>query len=41
MIYYVRYRPNEFWMLVLYAKTRQEVVPAHVLKRLREAFEND
>lgn len=41
VIYYVRYRPNEFWMLALYAKTRQEVVPAHVLKRLREAFEND
>jgi hypothetical protein len=41
VIYYVRYRPNEFWMLALYAKTRREIVPAHVLKRLREAFEND
>ncbi len=41
VIYYVRYRPNEFWMLALYAKTRQEIVPAHVLKRPREAFEND
>jgi hypothetical protein len=41
VIYYVRYRPNEFWMLALYAKTRRETVPSHVLKRLREAFEND
>jgi hypothetical protein len=22
VIYYVRYRPNEFWMLTLYAKTK-------------------
>ena len=41
VIYYVRYWPNEFWMLALYAKTRRETVPAHVLKRLREAFEID
>ena len=41
VIYYVRYRPNEFWMLALYAKTRRETVPAHMLKRLREAFGND
>jgi len=41
VIYYVRYRPNEFWMLALYAKTRREIVPARVLRRLREAFEDD
>jgi hypothetical protein len=39
VIYFVRYRPNEFWMLTLYAKTRQENVPAHILKQLKEAFE--
>jgi len=28
-------------MLALYAKAEGETVPAHVLKRLREAFGND
>jgi hypothetical protein len=40
VIYYVRYQPNEFWMLTLYAKAKQENVPAHILKRLKEVFEN-
>ncbi len=38
IIYYVRYRPNEFWMLTLYAKAKRENVPAHVLKQLLEVF---
>ena len=38
IIYFVRYRPNEFWMLTLYAKARRENVPAHILKQLVEAF---
>ena len=38
MIYYVRYQPNEFWMLTLYAKAKQENVPAHILKQLKEVF---
>jgi hypothetical protein len=38
LIYFVQYRPNEFWMLTLYAKTKQENVPAHILKKLKEAF---
>ena len=41
MIYYVRYRPNQFWMLTLYAKRKQESIPAHVLQQLKEAFEHD
>jgi hypothetical protein len=41
VIYYVRYQPNEFWMLALYAKTKQENAPANILRRLKEAFEND
>jgi hypothetical protein len=41
VIYYVRYRPNEFWMLNLYAKAKQENVPAHVLKQLKETFEHE
>lgn len=40
VIYYVRYQPNEFWLLTLYAKAKQENAPANLLKRLKEAFEN-
>ena len=39
VIYFVRYLPNEFWMLTAYAKGRQGNVPAHILKQLKEAFE--
>lgn len=38
VIYFVRYQPNEFWMLTLYAKAKREDVPAHILKQLLEAF---
>jgi hypothetical protein len=38
IIYYVRSKPNECWMLTLYAKAKRENVPAHVLKQLLEAF---
>jgi hypothetical protein len=41
VICFVRYLPNEFWMLTLYAKTKQENAPAHILRRLKEAFEHD
>ena len=41
MIYFVRYHPSEFWMLALYTKAKQENVPAHILKRLKEEFERD
>lgn len=38
VIYYVRYKPNEFWMLALYAKAKNDNVPGHILKKLLEAF---
>jgi hypothetical protein len=38
VIYFVRYQPNEFWMLTLYAKAKREDVPAHILRQLLEAF---
>jgi hypothetical protein len=41
VIYFVRYQPNEFWMLTSCAKAMQENVPAHILKQLKEAFEDD
>jgi hypothetical protein len=39
VIYFVRYQPNEFWLLTLYAKANQENIPAHILRQLKEAFE--
>ena len=41
VIYFVRYRPNEFRMLTLYAKARRENAPAHILKRLKEEFQDE
>ena len=41
VIYFLRYQPNEFWMLALYAKTSRENVPAHILKQLKEAFRDE
>jgi hypothetical protein len=41
VIYFVRYGPNEFWMLTLYAKAKQENVPAHTLRALKKEFENE
>jgi len=40
VIYFVRFEPNEFWMLSLYAKAKQDNVPGHILKHLLEAFRN-
>ncbi len=40
VIYFVCYQPYEFWMLTLYAKAKQEDVPGHILKQLKEAFEH-
>ena len=41
IIYFVRYRPDEFWMLTLYAKAKRENIPAHILKQLLEAFSDE
>ena len=41
IIYFVRYRPDEFWMLTLYAKAKRENIPAHILKQLLEVFRDE
>jgi len=41
IIYYVRYKPNEFWMLTLYAKAKRENIPARILRQLLEVFRDD
>jgi len=38
VIHFVRYEPNEFWMLAIYAKAKRDDVPAHILKQLLEEF---
>jgi hypothetical protein len=40
VIYFVRYSPNEFWMLTVYAKAKHDNIPAHILNQLLEAFRN-
>lgn len=40
VIYYVRYKPNEIWMLSLYAKAKSDNIPGHILKELLEVFRN-
>jgi hypothetical protein len=41
IIYYVRYRPNEFWMLTIYAKARHDSIPAHIVRALKERFSHE
>jgi hypothetical protein len=41
VIHFLRYEPNEFWMLALYAKAKHDDVPAHILKQLLEVFRNE
>ena len=41
VIYFVRYEPNEFWMLSLYAKAKFDNTPGHILKKLLEAFRDE
>lgn len=41
VIYYVRFKPDEFWMLTLYSKSRKDNVPGHLLRKLLEAFRDE
>ncbi|MFZ5555491.1 MAG: transcriptional regulator [Pseudomonadota bacterium] len=41
VIYFVRFRPNEFWMLSIYAKAKSDNVFGHILKELLEGFRNE
>lgn len=38
VIYYVQYKPVEFWMLTMYSKADDANIPAHVLRELLEVF---
>lgn len=39
IIYYWQKANGEIWMLTIYAKNEAENIPAHILKKLKEAME--
>jgi hypothetical protein len=39
VIYYLRSRQGQIWMLTMYAKNVAENIPAHVLKKIREEID--
>jgi len=41
VIYYVRYRPYEIWMLTIYAKAKHDNIPAHIVRALKERFQHE
>ena len=41
VIYFTRLASGEIWLLVIYAKNVRGNIPAHILKAIREALEND
>lgn len=41
VIYFVKFQPNEFWMLTIYSKSKTENVPPHILRQLLEAFRDE
>ena len=41
IIYYLRLGRGRVWMLTLYGKNVRESIPAHILKELREAIEDE
>lgn len=41
IIYYLRLAEGQIWLLTLYTKNVKETIPAHVLKQIKEAIEDD
>lgn len=40
VLYYVRTKQEEIWLLVIYAKSARDNIPGHVLKALKEEMED-
>ncbi|OQW94205.1 MAG: transcriptional regulator, partial [Beggiatoa sp. IS2] len=40
VIYYNRLTNGEIWLLLIYAKSEQENIPAHILKAIKTEIEN-
>lgn len=41
VIYFNRLAIGEIWLLLVYPKSKTDSIPAHLLKAIREAIEND
>jgi hypothetical protein len=41
VIYYLRSRQGQIWMLTLYAKNVADNIPAHVLRKIKEEIDAD
>jgi mRNA-degrading endonuclease RelE of RelBE toxin-antitoxin system len=41
VIYFTQISKGEVWLLVIYKKSTQSTIPAHILKSIREVIEND
>lgn len=41
VIYYLRSRQGEIWMLTVYGKNVRENIPAHLLRQMKEAISNE
>jgi hypothetical protein len=41
VIYFIRGKPEEIWLLTLYAKSVSAVNPAHLLKTMKEELLNE
>ena len=39
VIYYLRSRQGEVWMLTLYAKNEVDSIPGHILKKIKEEID--
>ena len=40
VIYFNRLTRNEIWLLLIYAKSAQDAIPAHALKAIKEEIED-
>ena len=39
VIYYARTREGLIWMLTIYAKSEEQTIPAHMLRKIREEID--
>ena len=40
VIYYCKISKDEIWLLTVYAKSEQETIPGHILKKIAEEIKN-
>jgi hypothetical protein len=41
VIYYLRRAQGQIWLLTLYSKNVKETIPTHVLRKIKEAIDDD